>query len=191
MSMETSRQIARTRQEAYDAMRFDPITYETLDDPVVDPCGHTYNRKTADQFSESGLNKIKCPFSRRIFAKEQLTHNLYAQNVVNYFKEEEKNAGHSASSSSSSSTTSQNVASSSSSSSSSMTSTASTLSPQEIAQIIQTFSEEMCRVRETHLNAIATMNKWHAKLQCDLQNLEKTIKDMQYQVNEVFYAVKK
>ena len=92
----------RTYDESREAITHDPITALPFDRPLIDPCGHTYDRETVLKFKKLGANVVECPVSRRAVRIDQFVPNLYAENVLNYMAETERRSSSSSSSSSSS-----------------------------------------------------------------------------------------
>ena len=84
------RQIAH--EESREAITHDSISCLPFDRPLVDPCGHTFDRETIKQFKKLSTNTVECPISRRAVRIDQFTPNLYAENVLGYFGEESSRA---------------------------------------------------------------------------------------------------
>jgi hypothetical protein len=80
------RQIAH--EESREAITHDSITCLPYDKPLVDPCGHTFDRGTIKQFKRLSANTVECPISRMAVRIDQYVPNFYAENVLNYFGEE-------------------------------------------------------------------------------------------------------
>jgi len=83
-----SREKQRAHEESREAITQDPITSLPLEQPLMDPCGHTFNRETVSKFKKLGPNTVECPISRRAIRIDQFAYNFYAENVLNYFTEE-------------------------------------------------------------------------------------------------------
>jgi len=83
-----SREKQRAHEESREAITQDPITSLPLEQPLMDPCGHTFNRETVSKFKKLGPNTVECPISRRAVRIDQFAYNFYAENVLNYFTEE-------------------------------------------------------------------------------------------------------
>ena len=101
--------ISRDRQivheESREAITHDSISCLPFDMPLVDPCGHTFDRETIKGFKKLSSNTVECPISRKAIRIDHFVNNLYAQNVLNYFGEEASRASVAASSTSASRST--------------------------------------------------------------------------------------
>jgi hypothetical protein len=149
------------RRDSVEMMRFDPITRSPLENPVIDPCGHTFNKSTVEQLEKPTPTTVRCPFSRKAFAIEKLIPNLYAENVIKHMQEEEKRASHS-----------NNSSSSSSSSSTTSTTTASIIATHSQTEVLETLTEELCRMREEHMTARTAFKKEFEALRSALLKLQ-------------------
>ncbi len=64
----------------------DPISLEPIVDPVIDQCGHTFNRSTIDDLVHAARpgEAILCPISRKAIDVDRLSSNLFAKEALGY-----------------------------------------------------------------------------------------------------------
>ena|GEM_PF-4995644 len=66
----------------------DPVSLEPMGDPVLDQCGHTFNRSTIDRLLEERPGEpISCPISREVIDVDRLAKNLLAKEALQYCEE--------------------------------------------------------------------------------------------------------
>jgi hypothetical protein len=75
-----------------DLLYEDPISNEIMENPVIDPCGHTFDMSTIEDIIDHTPQgqSVLCPISRQVIDVNRLVVNRFAKEAIERYKEDKK-----------------------------------------------------------------------------------------------------